>query len=871
MDTKEIPDQDTKSLPATPVGSPPAGGPDVPAPVEASAADPAEQRAADTRRQLRWLNPQNEPVEVRLIRRGGGASSRVFGNSEDAASYCRSVSGPAHNVYVTLNPVAPERVGTQEASRDEHITRRANLLLDFDSRRPDKHTNATDAEKSAAAAVAERVRQFLDARGFPAPLIIDSGNGWHLVYAVDLPAADDRVPRLLRALSREFSNDAADVDVRVGNPSRITKVAGGHTGKGVAGTAATDRPDRYSRVCVRPDRVVAPVERIDAVLAELESKPEPEPQREPEPKVEGPKPAVETPQRDRAVAATWAALTAPDHPQRAYVDALIAREGYEAYVPDGKDKSPSAAFLALANKIARAAVVTGVEPTESLLATVVARTKWADYEKLDRPRWRRETFGKAIRSAQEWGAKQRPAPAYARTAFPTDLLPPDAAKFVREAAASIGCPEEYVALPCLTTMAGAVGTKYEVELKSGWVEPCVLWTLIVADSGTKKTPAFNLATGPARKIAAEQAAAYKSKQTEYDAKIAAWKAAPKAERGPTPERPKLSKWLLSDATVEAVADRLDGHPAGLLLVRDEMDAWYKGLNQYKNGGGSDRAAYLEMHSGGTVNVDRKNADRPSIFVPRACVSMCGGIQPDIFRSSFGDDDFASGLIPRFLVANLSGVSGGSGWSDAEVSSDATNGWENVVRKLLSLPIHYSTSSVECEPVLVPRRVQICPTARQLFIEHCNATARRMAGAGPEFRAALSKLEGAAARIALVLHLATCEADAMGNVPPVTEAAMAAGIQLAEWFTSQAFSLYGNRSALPSLAYRRLETKGEVSCRDLQRSNPRAYPDRDTAWRELCHLVESGAAVWIDAGRSRVVFALSGTLPDSARQPDTGCG
>ena len=47
--------------------------------------------------------------------------------------------------------------------------------------------SSTDAEHAAALELATDIRMVLGEEGWPPPLLADSGNGAHLLYAVDLP------------------------------------------------------------------------------------------------------------------------------------------------------------------------------------------------------------------------------------------------------------------------------------------------------------------------------------------------------------------------------------------------------------------------------------------------------------------------------------------------------------------------------------------------------------------------------------------------------------------------------------------------------------------------------------------------------------
>src|SRR4051794_30574920 len=79
--------------------------------------------------------------------------------------------------------------------------------------------------------------------------------------------------------------------------------------------------------------------------------------------------------------------------------------------------------------------------------------------------------------------------------FPTDSPPGPVREFVVQASAALDCDAAAVALPGLAAMAGLVGNTRVLELKSTWVEPCVLWTAVIGEPGTRKSAALQQATG----------------------------------------------------------------------------------------------------------------------------------------------------------------------------------------------------------------------------------------------------------------------------------------------------------------------------------------------------------------------------------------
>jgi hypothetical protein len=153
-----------------------------------------------------------------------------------------------YNIYTLLNPLNPDFSGKGGANNSD-ILYRDLLLVDID-RTVSASEPATDTEVDAAKALAIQIRLFMDARGWAAPFVVMSGNGYHLYYVLDGvgndQAASDMVKLVLKELAAKFDNAIASVDTSVHNAARITKVPGTIMRKG---TESVDRPYRVAEVC----------------------------------------------------------------------------------------------------------------------------------------------------------------------------------------------------------------------------------------------------------------------------------------------------------------------------------------------------------------------------------------------------------------------------------------------------------------------------------------------------------------------------------------------------------------------------------------------------------------------------------------------
>jgi hypothetical protein len=190
----------------------------------------------------------------------------------------------AMGVYVTMNPVNPallarsaNRLKTarrNESTSDADIVCRRWLLIDIDPARP-AGISATDAEKELAFDKAMEVSEGLVSMGWPEPVVVDSGNGYYLLYPIELPADDGGlVHRCIQAL-QPASSDRVHIDLSVANPSRICRLAGTWNRKG---DDMPDRPHRPSEIMQAPETPqVVTVALLDALAATLAPEPETRP------------------------------------------------------------------------------------------------------------------------------------------------------------------------------------------------------------------------------------------------------------------------------------------------------------------------------------------------------------------------------------------------------------------------------------------------------------------------------------------------------------------------------------------------------------------------------------------------------------------
>ncbi len=214
---------------------------------------------------VKLLHP-GRVVELRMLNLDGrgGTASGYFDQPALLAGAALRYSRRAEGIYITLNPVpvdllARENNRVQERAKrtttDDEVLRRVWLPVDLDPARP-SGISASEHEHQAALEQARRAREWLSSEwGWHAPIFADSGNGAHLLYAIDLPndaASTDLLKRCLAALARRFDTEAVKLDQSVYNAARIWKLYGSVARKG---EHLPLRPHRLARIISAPDPV----------------------------------------------------------------------------------------------------------------------------------------------------------------------------------------------------------------------------------------------------------------------------------------------------------------------------------------------------------------------------------------------------------------------------------------------------------------------------------------------------------------------------------------------------------------------------------------------------------------------------------------
>jgi hypothetical protein len=240
---------------------------------------------ADIDAAIAALFSPGDVVELRIPKAGRYRTiSGYFSDFVKLADAIEEHSGDFEGIYYTLNPVNTALLArannnakqfAQATTTDRDIVRRHWFLIDIDPVRP-AGVSSSGPEKDAARLKARAVRAWLAESGWPASIAADSGNGYHLLYRIDLEnsaESTELAKSCLAALASKFDDDTIKIDTTVYNAARIVKAYGSLAAKG---DSTDDRPHRFARLLTKPENLeavtVVPVELLKALASQAPKK-----------------------------------------------------------------------------------------------------------------------------------------------------------------------------------------------------------------------------------------------------------------------------------------------------------------------------------------------------------------------------------------------------------------------------------------------------------------------------------------------------------------------------------------------------------------------------------------------------------------------
>ena len=343
-----------------------------------------------------------------------------------------------------------------------------------------------------------------------------------------------------------------------------------------------------------------------------------------------------------------------------------------------------------------------------------------------------------------------------RTPLPVmslDWFPPVLATRVRDVSEAVGCDPIVPLFAGLAAVCGAIDARSRLRLMDGYEVPPVLWMMTIGSPADKKTPGSSPMIEVLHQIEAEDTPNWKARLLDWEGKEAYYNASKKqflemAASGEAalgvvlpsvpdlPSQPQPLRIKVSDITSQKLVRYAADRPRGLLCYLDEMGGWVKKMSDRTSI--EDRSAWVQAYEGRRYEYDRVGGG--AVIAECFAVAVYGNIQPLVYKEAIGGLS-TDGLLQRFMPGLLNTRLTRRG--EPRASHKASIGaWEQAVRLVYALP---------------PTTYTLAPDALELFREFQTwfETSKHdevLLEAEVSFLTAYGKLEGTAARLAMVCHV-----------------------------------------------------------------------------------------------------------------------
>src|SRR4028119_2150864 len=363
-------------------------------------------------------------------------------------------------------------------------------------------------------------------------------------------------------------------------------------------------------------------------------------------------------------------------------------------------------------------------------------------------------------------------------------LHPNLAEPIKKVSAWMGVDPEAVLTHLLPIAAGLINPNSRIVVKecTNFVEPCLLYSAVIAETGSRKTPLLNIPKAPLVKLQAEEDARYKAELNAYQKELDAYHHRPKKNKDdepPVPPHPPR-EFYVDNVTVESLDEIKGCQPdKAFTMIKDELSGLFASHGAYKGGRGSDKESFLSGWGGGGVKKNRRSKDS-RVSLARDSLSITGGIQPDKLRALFGDFTDAQGEWARFL-------------------------WYQMPMRPYKIPRHSVTYSLGGLLESIYRKLDSVPELEFYFSKdgqnfyddwYDKKYEQTRNETKPGLKAAMAKMPGQAARLIGVLHVL----NGVSSQPPevqeeIPRTTVQAGCNLAQFYLGQVTLLQGDGDAL----------------------------------------------------------------------------
>lgn len=297
---------------------------------------------------------------------------------------------------------------------------------------------------------------------------------------------------------------------------------------------------------------------------------------------------------------------------------------------------------------------------------------------------------------------------------------------------------------------------------------------------------------------------------------------------------------------------LKDNEGSVLVHMDEFSGWFKSMNQYKSGKGSDKQIWLSLWSGTDITLNRIRLEE-ALIICNPCVSLLGGIPPDEINSIFKTMHINDGMLNHILFSYPEPIK--RTWSQKELHDDTYNAYRDTIYKLINSLREIKEAQIHS----LNMKAKIC--WENWIKDHYKEMNQEMFN--DILQGAWAKLEGYCARIALILHCCRYSIGETDSID-IDEISIQSAVKSIDYFKSHIKKMY-QRIGLDKEEQKLLkilqwiqshEKDGFCTVRDICRGKPAGCKSKDDVEAVLKKLEQRGHGKIKEAERKSIRFYLN---------------
>jgi hypothetical protein len=387
-------------------------------------------------------------------------------------------------------------------------------------------------------------------------------------------------------------------------------------------------------------------------------------------------------------------------------------------------------------------------------------------------------------------------------------------EFVETEAVATQTPPDLAGSLALAAVAAAVARRIEIRLNPEWAEPLNIYTVSVLPSGARKSSVIRDVVHPINGIekdaveaARTQIAVAKEEQEQLKRQLRDTRnlvTAGDAERETAHDLavrlddhdvPEIPRIIVDDVTSEQLEVLLARHEGRMSVFSAEGDVFDLMAGRYSKSGVLNIGVFLKAHAGDTIRVDR--IGRGPVMIHDPALTMGLAVQPTVIDGLAARKEFRGrGLTPRFLYSLPESNIGRREINPPSVTDQVRAAYETNLTAIFD-----SGASSDVDDATNRRALLLDDEAMNVF-NRFRAEIEPRLGSGGDLSDMTewgSKLPGAVARIAGLLHIADHSTDPASWTRPVSADVMKRAITLGRYFIPHARAAFALMGADPAIA------------------------------------------------------------------------